>query len=145
MTERFRDYLGEIGVADSMMQRIEEVHGFFSQVCPEPITGMFVSDFITEDNSREYESLWFFSDTYCMEAHEFVTTDHFDLAVLKNSVLRWAIRKQHYDFAEAEERSRAHLEINLGGNILGSLKASSQNCDYLRDVFLHYVVPNVKS
>lgn len=79
-----------------------------------------------------------------MEAKQFIKKDDFDITPIKNRILYWRIEKQDYDFKKATEKSRLYLEFTLDTGISGEFKASKENCDYLRDIILKYVLPNLK-
>jgi len=145
MTLQLGEYLLSIGLTQTARGRVDQIHAFYREVCPDDITGVFVTDFVTEEGLREYQNLWFFSDRFCMEATQFMSRDWFDMALLKNAVVRWAIKKQNYDFEQARETSRLHIEVGLLHNVSGSFSASRENCDYLRDVLLRHIVPNMRS
>jgi len=145
MRDEFAPYLASIGILQGViLQRIKTIYEFFREECGEEIADIFVTDYITEDGSREYENLWFFSDRCCMEAKGFITRDEFDSAPLKNRIVRWEVRKQDYDFKKAIQESRLYLRVFLEEEWAMGLKAAAGNCDYLRDIFRRYVVPNVK-
>jgi len=141
----FKKYLKSIGITNTLKKRIEEIYNFYQKVCPEEITTIFVTDYIKEDGTREYENLWFFSKKYAMEAKRFIGEDDFDMAPIQNQIHYWTIKKNDYDFKKAEEKSRLHLDISFGYDISGEFKASKENCDYLKKIFLKYVIPNVDS
>lgn len=148
MRDEFVDYLGSIGVTQTAMKRVIDVYNFYKPLCPEEITGIFVTDFINDEGRREYENLWFFSDSLVMEAKRFLTAEEFDMVPFRNSVARWEIKKQDYDFERATDESRFSLEFSIGEVGIATLgaefRASKENCDFLKDIFLKYVVPNVK-
>lgn len=152
MTEGFMqsakvtDYLKAIGITKPLLERIAEIFEFYRGFCPEKITGIFVSEYMKEDGTREYENLWFFSERYSMEAKQFVTKDDFDLMPMKGiGYLR--IEKEEYDFGKATEKSRLNLQFNFTpstlGGLSGTIKASKENCDYLKNIFEKYVKPNL--
>lgn len=148
MKDEFVDYLGSIGVTTTAIKRITAIHNFYKLVCPEVITGIFVTDYIDEEGRREYENLWFFSDSLVMEAKGFLTGDDFDTASVRENVKYWQVKKQDYDFHQATAASRIsiHLRLESGGlsAITVDLKASGNNCDYLRELHLKYFIPNMK-
>lgn len=144
MKEEFTKYLDSIGITKTFRAKIETIHEFYREICPDEITDIFVTDYIKEDGAREYENLWFFSEGYCMEAKQFITKDDFDITPIQNRVCYWSIQKQDYDFKNAGEKSRLNLHFELDTRIHGDFKASRENCDYLRDIILKYVVPNLK-
>ena len=144
MKEEFMKYLKSIGLTEALCKRIETIYEFYSSVCPDEITGIFVTDYLTKDGSREYENLWFFSEKYAMEAKQFIKKDDFDTTPIKNRIQYWRIEKKDYDFKIATEKSRLHLVFALDSGISGEFKASKENCDHLRDIILKYVLPNLK-
>jgi len=144
MKEEFIEYLKFIGLTETLCKRIEAIYKFYRDLCPDEITGIFVTDYTMGDGSREYENLWFFSEKYAMEAKQFIIKDDFDITPIKNGIHYWRIQKQEYDFKKATEKSRLYLEFRLGTGISGEFKASKENCDYLRDIILKYVLPNLK-
>ncbi len=144
MKEEFITYLESIGITKALHKKIETIHEFYQEICPDEITDIFVTDYIKEDRSREYEDLWFFSEKYCMEAKLFITKDYFDITPIQKMVDYWTIQKQDYDFKKATEESRLYLKFNLASGRYGEFKAAKENCDYLRDIILKYVKPNLK-
>jgi len=145
MIDWYADYMQSLGITQTIKERVDQLHEVYRAVCPEDITGIVISDFITEEGLREYESLWFFSASYIMEAKLFVTEDNFDMTPLKNAVTYWKVKKQDYDLSHAGEQSRLHLEIQLMRGITGYLKASRENCDHLWSVFVEYILPNMQT
>ncbi|MEA1992572.1 MAG: hypothetical protein U9N58_10345, partial [Thermodesulfobacteriota bacterium] len=65
MKKEFIDYLESIGIKGGvLLDRIESIYEFYSEMCPDDIVDIFVTDYIDSDGKREYENLWFFSDRY---------------------------------------------------------------------------------
>jgi hypothetical protein len=144
MKKEFKKYLESIGITKTFCKRIETIYEFCTKICPDKITGIFVTEYIKEDGSREYENLWFFSPKYSMEAKTFTTKDDFDMTPIQKRIYYWTIQKRDYDFKKATEKSRLYLHFELDTGGMGDLKASKENCDYLKDVILKYVVLNLK-
>ena len=134
-------YLKAIGMSEILCKRVETIHEFYRQLCPEDITGIFVTDYVREDGTREYENLWFFAGPYWMEAHDFVTKDEFDM--VKARVSSWLVKKQDYDFQRATEKSRLQIDYGCEGEVQGRLKAAKENCDYLREILVKRIIPKV--
>ena len=116
----------------------------YKELYPDEIMDIFITDYIKEDGSREYENLWFFSEKTCMEAKQFITTEDFDIIRIKKRVNIWNIRKHNYDFKKAIDTSRLFLRVNFDIDVDGELKAAKNNCDNLRKIILKYIVPNLK-
>jgi len=146
MKQEFVDYLGSIGIkAGSLLDRIESIYEFYRDMCPDEIVDIFVTDYIDSDGKRVYESLWFFSDRYVMEAKGFAAgKDDFDITPIKDRVIHCTIQKQDYDFKEATDKSRLHLTFGLDIGAIADFKASKDNCDALKNTIFKYVKPNIK-
>ena len=144
MKEEFKKYLKDVDIIGAIGEKVERIYDFYREICPDEITGIFITDYIKEDGERVYEHLWFFSEKYCMEAKQFITTDDFDITPIKNRIIRWVLKKQDYDFKKATEKSRLHLKFKMDTMIDCALKASKGNCDYLRAIILEYIVSNLK-
>jgi len=142
--EEFKKYLKDVDIIGAIGEKVERIYDFYREICPGEITGIFITDYIKEDGERVYEHLWFFSEKYCMEAKQFITTDDFDISPIKNRIIYWVLKKQNYDFKKATEKSRLHLQFNIDTGVNGELKASKGNCDYLRNIILKYVKSNMK-
>lgn len=138
-------YLENLGISRVISSRIESIMGFYTSITPEDILDIFISEYLQEDGSRMYESLWLFSEHYAMEAKNFITSDNFDRVYLSKQVGRWQIEKTEYDFVNATDSSRMIISFSIeesGLGITGKLKSSKQNCDSLKNIFLNYVLKN---
>ena len=144
MKKEFIKYLESIDVTKAHRKRVETIYKFYQEIYPDEITGIFITDYIKEDGSREYENLWFFSEKCCMEAKQFLPKDDFDITPIKKRVFYWTIQKQDYDFKKATKKSRLYLKLGLGTGIGGDFKAAKENCDHLKEIILKYVVLNLK-
>jgi len=144
MKKEFIIYLKSIDITDAHRERVETIYKFYQEICPDEITGIFITDYIEKDGSREYENLWFFSEKYYMEAKQFMAKDDFDVTPIKKRVSYWTIQKQDYDFKKATKKSRLYLKLGLGTGISGDFKAAKENCDHLKEIILKYVVLNLK-
>jgi hypothetical protein len=146
MKEDFKNYLLSVGITTKIeTERIEEIYQFYQGIGMEDeITGVFLTDYIQSDGTRIFENLWFFSKNFAMEAKQFLGNDDFDITSLHKRVDYWDIQKRDYDFKKATDKSRLNMSFGIDTGRGGSLKASKENCDYLRDIFLKYVMSNLK-
>ncbi len=144
MKDEFSKYLDSIEAPQVVRGRVDQIHGFYQILCPEEITDLYISEYVEDSGRRQYESLWFFSSSYCMEALQFVSQVKLDMIGLHDSVYRWAATAAEYDFKKATSASRLSLDIEFGGDLRGSLKASSENCDFLVGVLRQHLIPNMK-
>jgi hypothetical protein len=144
MKDQFGKYLESIGIiAYPYLERIDSIYDFCKQICPDEITGIFVTDYIKEDATREYENLWFFSERFSMEAKQFTKGDDFDITPIFKQIHYLDIKKQDYDMVRSTEKSRLHITFVMTSQVSGELKASKENCDHLRDIMKKHLLPNL--
>src|SRR5256885_13148096 len=122
------EYLKSLALSTVLTGRVKTVHKFYESLVPQPITDSFVSEYVKEDGERVWESLWFFSRDYLMEAATFPSQDIFDIAWL-GQVYRIEFRKIDYDFKVATSKSRLTINGSTVGGLTFELKASAGNCD----------------
>jgi hypothetical protein len=144
MKSEFVTYLESIGITKPIQEKIEKVYEFYINICPEEISDIFVTDYIKEDGPREFDSIWFFSNNYIMEAKQFMSKDDFDISPIKGRIVYFSIQKQDYDFEKATEKSRLNLLFGMDTEVKARLKASKENCDFLHNISSKYILPNLK-
>jgi hypothetical protein len=146
MKEYFTHYLESIGITDPIIKRIEEVYKFYERILTdelkEEIIDIFVTDYVLKDGTRQYENLWFFSKNYVMEAKLFIQQDDFDICPYVKEIDYLVIKKESYDFINFNEKSKLYMEYVSKTNN-GELKATKENCDHLKNIYLKYMLPNV--
>ncbi len=143
MNQKLSSYLKAIGATSPIIERAEHVYQFYQQLCSEEIEDVIVSEYLTAEGNREYENLSFFSRSFVMEAKNFLSEDDFDLDVVRDAVRYWRIRKWDYDFVKATDKSRLNLQFWLSSGMTAQMKASKENCDYLKAIALKYVPANL--
>lgn len=144
MKEDFVKYLESIGITECISKKIEMIYEYYKTIHPDEIADIFVTEYINEDGDRVYENLWFFSKIYCMEAKQFLTKDDFDITPIQSRIEYWNIQKQDYNIKKSTEKSRLFLKFQIDNKIRAEFKASKENCDYLWDIILRYVMSNLK-
>lgn len=145
MKPEFIPYLESLELPALILVKIESIFNFYKDYCKEEITNIFITDYFNNDGSRIFENLWFFSKSYCMEAKQFITMDDFDMTPINKRIVYWNIKKQDYDFNIEVGTSRLYVEFKLDIRSTGNLKASGKNCGKLKEIFMQYVLPNLKS
>ena len=141
MEELFEKYLEKINLQNLFKKRVFEIINFYSSICPEKIADIFIADYMNDDGQREYENLWLFSNSFFMEARDFILKDDFDFAPRGNGINYWRIKKEHYDFKESTAKSRFVLYFSWGKDFNSEdIKSSGINCDYLKEIFEKYVI-----
>jgi hypothetical protein len=147
MKKEFHDYLTSLDMGVPLQDRAASIHDFYTGICPEEISSILVTDFISGDGQRIWENLLFFSDTYCMEAKLFAANaavDNFDIAPIKTRIHYIVIVKSDYNFKKADDKSRMQVQFNFGNPQNNAvMRAAKQNCDHLRDIIRKYVLANL--
>jgi len=148
MKKEFGDYLESIGLTDVIIKRIEVVYQFYEKTLgklDDEIQDIFVTDYISKDGMRQYENLWFFGKNYFMEAKLFLNQDDFDISPSAKKIDWIQVKKQDYDFVKANEKSRLYVNLLfLSKAGTASFKASEDNCDYLKEIYLKHMLSNLR-
>lgn len=138
--EQFNEYLRKVDITTKVLSdRVRFLYEAASKICPEKIERIFIDDYINEDKSRGYESIWFFSKRFILEAHDFETK--YELDIVPIIVYRLMIELKDYDFCKATEESRMRVSLTFAEDLTGELKAAKENCDILRDIIFTYIQP----
>lgn len=144
MKTEFYAYLADIGINDIFLEKAENVYSFYENIFGEDFINIFVSDYYSEDNQRNYESMWLFNKTKLFEAKQFLLKDDFDMAPYSEGIFYLQLEKTEYDFNKATHKSRLIISVELIDKIPCRFKASANNCDYLKKIYREILVPNAK-
>ncbi len=136
MKKEFLQYLATVGMTESLIHRVEEIHKIYLSILGQESEDIFVTDFLDQEGIRHYDSLWFFSNAYWMEAKNFLANYDLDYARIGDSVTYWQIQMTDYDFVKANEKSRISINVSSKSGIKCTFRGSKENCDFLKDIFL---------
>lgn len=142
MKEDFKTYLKIVGITETKyLEKIEDIIEFFTDFGGEVIDDIFVSEYVKEDGSREYESISMFTKNWDFEAVQFLTEDRY--AINKRKKPFWMeIKKKDYDFKKSTDKSRLSIVLKIEGHMTCNFKASKDNCDILRKLIFKYYIDN---
>jgi hypothetical protein len=143
MKNEFLEYLNSIGITGLFQERAQAIYSFYEKIIADTMQDIFVSDYVNEEGRRLYENLWFFTSSAVFEAKQFLTTDDFDGMPYTKKVKYWRIVKKDYDFNNITSKSRMTIEVGLKNNMGCIMKASGDNCSFLKAIFLKYYLPNL--
>jgi hypothetical protein len=141
MPESHDEYLDVLEMPEAIRERFHRALRFYEETAGMAVEFVHVTDRVDEEGNRLFENAWFFGGNYAMEAHDFVSKDDFDAAVVE-AVAIWRVSVENYDFEKATAESRMFLTYNTGFTS-GDLTATGGNCDSLRDVLQRFVIPRI--
>lgn len=135
------DYLARLGMVSSGIERVSLILDFASEICPEPITDIFVSERNSESGGKIPDSLWYFSESYAGEARDYLSQDTTDLIYIRNTITYWKVVRRKYSPHTFDQHSRMALTFT-SHPFGGELSAVGQNCDALMGIMKRHIVPN---
>lgn len=137
-------YLRELQMPDPYIERVGHLHGIVAAYTPERLTDIFVSEYIDEEGSREFESCWLFGDNYVCELKSFTTDDRTDMAAWRYVKF---IDIEHKDYVHGQEptpSSRLKVKVRFPGGMSGDMRASGDNCVRLGSLIHDEFAPRIK-
>jgi hypothetical protein len=141
MKSEFVEYFEHINISRTLQNRISDLLDIAIDICPEEIIQLHLSNYIAEDGSNAYDSMWFFSETFCLEAKQFLTESNLDITPYKNLICYAKLFAEDFNFHEADESSKLILDFKMALDITGTMKATGENCSYLYNIYKKYFKP----
>jgi hypothetical protein len=151
--DKFDEYLKNV-VSEDKLESIKNEINAIIKSCKEiklinvEVEDIFISNFIKDDNEdkKQYDDLWLFSEDYWLEAREFETKSDYIIINPKSIQVSYInIKNKDYKgFKQARDSSKMSLYIYLNNDLLLNLKAAGRNCDHLKEIFLKYFLPHFK-
>lgn len=142
MKPEFTNYLGEIGMGTVLIRRVSKLERAIAAILPEEITHIFVSDYIDQEEQRQFENLYFLTPGYLVETRNFVAQQSLEVDLIRQSIINIQLNYIEYNFRSAAAASRLNFRYTTG--LLGAeLKASKDNCDHLYRILRECIIPNL--
>lgn len=144
MKEQFTNYFLEMGVPEPYQARVAEIYAFYNGFLGWDINDVFLSEYM-DGNARIFGSLWFFSENMVMEAKSFITEDTFDALNINKKFVYFEVRKKDFSMSDDQFTADSRLTIFIEAfpPRACNIQATQQNCIYLRNIFVKYIVPNL--
>ncbi len=144
MNARVATYLDSLGLTEAMRFRIESLITNYEELLDDELGDVILSEYISDDVGRVFESVWAFTDDLIMEAPVASDEgDQFDFVPLRRSVRHWVIKAKDYRRGAAEDTSRLSMEVWLADERVARLRASGRNCDHLMTVGRARILQNL--
>jgi len=143
MKEKFLNYLKDINLTtQKLTNRIEELYQICVEIVGQEFDDIFIDDIIKKNKERDYLGMGLFSkDIFATIGN--IYEDKIDIITVSKlnlELLGITIKKESYDFIEANEDSILKIELLCGMSSLES-RATSKNCDHLKNIFERYYKP----
>src|SRR2546421_3552480 len=96
--EKLNKYVAAIGGSEVMAQRAQQFLAWCKRLTPEDIEDVVITEYVKDDGSRVYETIWFFSDSFVLEAKQFLNAELDDIDIASFEKLRYLNLQMHkYD------------------------------------------------
>lgn len=145
MKAQWKRYLKEIGMRTALIKRIESAERAVAAVCPDQLRDLFVSEYLSQDGTRNYEHVFFFTDEHAIRVTNFLTEQTLDIDAIAYGIVNLVITGTDFDFGETSEKSRLTVHYHTAGGCTADLRASKENCAYLLNVVRRWLAPNLNA
>ncbi len=137
-------YLDTLGLTFAMSTRIESLIANCESITQQPVDDIVVSEYISDDVGRVFESVLCFTDNLIMEARIASDEgDQFDFVPLRRSVRHWVVTAKDYRLGNSSDSSRLSIEVWLADERVARFRASGRNCEHLMRVSIARILPNL--
>lgn len=109
------------------------------------IGDIFLSEYVDVDNKKFiYEDLFIISEDIIIKLGNLNSLNFYNLAGYPNKIFSWNIDSENFDFNNKGHcLSKLFIHLQLYNGLTICLKASKDNCDKLKSIFVNYLLPNV--
>lgn len=145
MIPKFQKYLKDIGVTKPIQDKVEHFYCLCRDMHFGKLFDIFIDDYLTEDRTRKYMDLSFFSQKFNFSVPHFLTEDKIHIATHQVWCDHIAIKVDNYDFKKANDKSLMIVQIFREINPTGFYKASQKNCEYLVQILKKYIQPSLRN
>ena len=138
-------YLKELGMGETLIERVSKIAERYATSCEEPVLDLIVSEYITEAGAREYIRLVFFTANYVLETEKFITDmPTMWIAKYPKQIAYITFEPKDYDFKAATSASRLNFDCKWSKtDFVLPLKATGKNCDHLHRIVKMYIMRNL--
>lgn len=143
MLDKFKEYLGILPLTQVVKDRIEIVISLNAKIINDEVIDIFICDLKDEEGTKEYTSLWLFTDSHLMECKNFLSENNFDLVFYKNSIRYCSIKPIDFDFDSPTTKSSITINCSLLGALSCNIIATEDNCKKAFDIYKKYFVANI--
>jgi len=132
--------------ADVDITRVREIFDLGRNLCPEQLTGIFISNYVESDGKQQFKDLWLFSENYVIEVLNFSKSEmpKAEMTIFSHNICFISVEAKNYDFSKtATDDSRLHIYFHARSLFRCDFTAFGQNCDTLKSIFEKYIKSNL--
>lgn len=142
MKPEFKAYLKQLGATEPIQDRVEYFYRLCRKILPvQSLVDIFIDEYLTEDKSRKYTGLSFYSKDYTFSFVNFLVTDEIRLGRHRTVLDNVGIIVENFDFRKANDQSLMTINLYSGTSSTGQYRASQKNCEHLVRIFRKYIKP----
>ena len=138
-----KTYLKNLGIPRLAFERVQNLYQLCQSICPEKITGIFVTNSIDPGGTQDFQDLWFFSEKYCLECKGLKNQTDYAITPIKNRILYLRVSSQDYDHNHTTKESMMKVSFRLNSNFEGEIQAAGENCNHLQEILKKHLLPNL--
>ncbi len=143
INDSLNQYAHMFSMSNVALERAQYAIERLTAISPKPAVELLITDTLDGNGVRSFLSLWIFSSQHCLEAHEFMTANTYDIATIANNVTQ--VYMSSSDFTPGQPSNSARLLVNFTTRfgVTGTLGATGHNCDLLYNTALHHLTPHL--
>ena len=144
---KVNQYLSDLQIKSvDDIKRAREVFELGKTMCPEALTGVFISNYMKSDGKEQSKDIWFFSDNFVIEALNFIKIKNPKLEITTHAKNLYyiTIESQNYKFGQkTQEDSLLRIAFLTVSRFECDFKATGQNCNNLCRIFEQFIKNNI--
>ena len=144
MSDKFKDYLGDLPLTKVIKDRVDEVIKLNTKIKSGDFLDIFICELKDDEGERTYTSLWLFTDKHLIECKEFLSSINFDVTPYVGIINYCSIESTEYNLDEVSEKSSVKIHFTMETKISGNLIATEKNCVHAFKIYQKYILANLK-
>lgn len=137
------DYLDQLQLPDTTKAKIRSTLAFYQSHKLLEIDDIFVSQHKDADQNIRAVRFWMFDSNLCAEADITNGKISGDVAFIKSRISRYEITASDEEFSEADSSKYLKIEAVITSGLVCRLQAFGKNRQFLWDLFIKHIKPNV--
>ncbi len=142
MNKKFKEYLEDIGMTRTLINKVEEEHNVLLRLFDFDCEDLIVEDYINEDGSKVYKNILLFCENYIHEVTDFIEKPKYSKTYMADQVNNIEVQIKDFIIGEKTKRNsvikiqlyRKDSEIRIY-----EINGTGENCKYIIDILRNYI------